>query len=299
MTIDDLQARLVQWPRITLVTAVYNGARYIEDTIRSIVSQRYPNLEYFIVDGGSTDGTVEIIRKYESEITGWISEPDKGVYDALNKGFARSTGEIMGWLNASDMLHANALFTVAGVFLSFGEVQWITGRPTLIGEEGWPSVAKDLRRWSRYRFVAGANRHVQQESTFWRRSLWERAGGACSTEFRAEGDFELWVRFFRSAELYTVDALIGGWRNHGDGLSRSDLKIYDGNCELIIDRELTAMRSRGESELFCKLIGVLKHTRFVRGIWSRLAVEALYRWAAADWPPVIEYAEGGWRMRPK
>ena len=82
-------------PRITLVTAVFNGARYIEDTIRSILSQEYPNLEYFIVDGGSTDGTVDIIRKYENHLAGWISEPDRGVYDALNKGFARSTGEIM------------------------------------------------------------------------------------------------------------------------------------------------------------------------------------------------------------
>src|ERR1017187_10197237 len=95
------------WPRITLVTAVYNGERYLEDTICSILQQGYPNLEYIIVDGGSTDGTTEIIRKYEKEIAGWVSESDKGMYDALNKGFARSTGEIMGWLNANDRLHLN------------------------------------------------------------------------------------------------------------------------------------------------------------------------------------------------
>src|SRR5882672_4996121 len=95
------------WPRISLVTSVYNGEKYLEATIRSILSQGYPNLEYFVIDGGSSDGTVEIIRKYESQLSGWSSESDRGVYDSLNKGFARSNGEIMGWLNASDMFHTH------------------------------------------------------------------------------------------------------------------------------------------------------------------------------------------------
>src|SRR5713226_5189940 len=104
------------WPRITIVTAVRNGAHYIEDTIRSVISQGYPNLEYIVIDGVSTDGTLDIIRKYESHIAWWVSLPDKGVYEALNTGFARSTGEIMGWLNASDMQQLNGLFVVGSVF---------------------------------------------------------------------------------------------------------------------------------------------------------------------------------------
>src|SRR5271170_2525938 len=87
------------WPKITLVTAVFNGAKYIEETMRSVLDQGYPNLEYVVVDGGSSDGTMEIIRRYEKYLTRWSSEADKGVYDGLNKGFAGSTGEIMGWLN--------------------------------------------------------------------------------------------------------------------------------------------------------------------------------------------------------
>jgi hypothetical protein len=203
----------------------------------------------------------------------------------------------MGWLNASDLLHSRALFTVGDVFSAFPQVEWITGRPTLIGEKGWPFVTEKLRRWSRYRFLAGANRHVQQESTFWRRSLWQRAGGKFSTEYRAEGDFELWVRFFRHAKLYTVDAVIGGWRDHLDGLSRDNLKRYDANCDEIIDRELAAMSQAAESKLFCKLVGPLKHIRFVRGAWSRLVVRSLYRLPARDWPPVIEYQQNEWKMR--
>jgi glycosyltransferase involved in cell wall biosynthesis len=118
-------ASSTQWPRITLITPVYNGVRFIEETIRSIVYQGYPNLEYIVVDGGSSDGTVDIIRKYEKHISWWISHRDNGVYDALNNGFAHSTGDIMGWLNASDLLHTNGLFVVGSVFACLPAVEWL------------------------------------------------------------------------------------------------------------------------------------------------------------------------------
>src|SRR5271168_5003089 len=166
----------VTWPKISLVTPVFNSAKYVEQTIESVLAQKYPNLEYFIVDGGSKDGTVEIIRKYESQITGWVSEPDKGMYDALNKGFARTNGEIMGWISATDQLHLGGLAVVGSVFRDLAEVEWITGRPTGFSEDGMTVTTLDIPRWSRYRFLAGANRYIQQESTFWRRKLWEKAG---------------------------------------------------------------------------------------------------------------------------
>jgi glycosyltransferase involved in cell wall biosynthesis len=126
-------AESTRWPRITLVTPVYNGIRYIEATIRSVVYQGYPNLEYIGVDGGSTDGTIDIIQKYEKHISWWISRRDNGVYDALNTGFSRSTGSVMGWLNASDVLHTSGLFVVGSVFASLPSVDWLTaGRHVLI-----------------------------------------------------------------------------------------------------------------------------------------------------------------------
>ena len=94
-------------PKISLVTAVYNGEEYLEETIRSILGQGYPNLEYIVVDDGSTDGTTDIIRKYEKHLACWFSQKNQGLYSALNAGFARTTGEIMGWLNSSDKLHEN------------------------------------------------------------------------------------------------------------------------------------------------------------------------------------------------
>src|SRR5262249_50652872 len=146
----------------------------------------------------------------------WASEADGGMYSALNKGFSRATGDIMGWLSATDLLHRGSLFVVGSVFSSRPELEWITGIPTGFSLEGMTVSVGPLRRWSRPRFLLGANRYIQQESTFWRRSLWERAGARVNTEPELFGDFELWLRFFRHARLYSVLALVGGFRHHPD-----------------------------------------------------------------------------------
>jgi Glycosyl transferase family 2 len=297
----DKSAEFRKWPRISLVTAVYNGERYLEDTICSVLDQNYPNLEYFIVDGGSTDGSVGIIRKYESRITGWISEADDGVYDAINKGFRRINGEIMGWLNASDKLHANGLMVVGTVFSTFSEVEWITGRPTMLNDSGVTVEVKDVPRWSRGRFLAGANRHIQQESTFWRRGLWERAGGMLSTKYRAEGDFELWTRFFRSAQIFPVDALIGGWRFHPDSLSHGDIGRYERNCDEIVEKELRHAEGFKGLRMFRRLDRLVRRIPKVRGLWQRAVVnprmDCLYRRQTSEWAPVIEFRGDRWQFR--
>lgn len=297
----DKDEEFRKWPRISLVTAVYNGERYLEDTILSVLDQGYPNLEYIVVDGGSTDGSVGIIREYESRISGWISEADKGVYDAINKGFCRTSGEIMGWLNASDKLHPNGLKVVGGVFSAFADVQWITGRPTLFDESGETVEVQDVPRWSRRRFLAGANRHIQQESTFWRRGLWEQAGGALCTDYRAEGDFELWMRFFRHAKIYPVDALIGGWRFHADSLSHSDVARYERNCDEIVEKELRLAGGFRGLRMFRRFDRAIRRVPKVRGLWQRVVANPrkrfLYKARSREWPPVIEFKEGAWKLR--
>jgi glycosyltransferase involved in cell wall biosynthesis len=289
--------REMTWPRISLVTAVYNGERYLEDTIRSILEQRYPNLEYIIVDDGSTDGTVEIIKKYEEHLACWFSQKNQGLYPALNAGFARSSGEIMGWLNANDKLHTKGLFVVGSVFAAFSGVEWITGRATLFNDDGMTVMVLPVQRWSRYRFLAGANRYIQQESTYWRRSLWDKAGDTLSTAYRAEGDFDLWVRFFRYAKLYAVDALIGGWRYHADSLSHGNLDGYNLHCDEILEGELERIPQGKWIRIFRKVHPAIRRAPVVRGLWQRVVMNSLYRLRGPDWAPVIEYQENRWGFR--
>src|SRR5919198_2301795 len=256
------------WPRVSLVTPVFNSARYLEQTVLSVLTQGYPNLEYIIVDGGSHDGSVDIIRKYADRLHWWVSEPDNGMYDALNKGFARSSGEVMGWISATDLLHTRSLFVVGSVFGTFPQVEWITGRPTLLNETGMIVRVWRLPRWSRPRFLAGANRYIQQESTFWRRTLWEKAGGHVDASRRSASDFELWVRFFRYARLYSVDALIGGFRSHSDSLGLQNLAECHRIHDEIIEKELAGMPNgagllafRGISSRIMRIPGLEKFWR--------------------------------------
>jgi glycosyltransferase involved in cell wall biosynthesis len=290
------------WPRITLVTAVFNGEKYLEETIHSVLQQGYPNLEYIVVDDGSTDGTVEIIRKYERELTCWFSQENRGLYAALNAGFARSSGEIMGWINANDKFHTGGLSVVGSVFSAFAEVEWITGRATMFNDAGMTIEVQDVPRWSRNRFLAGANRHIQQESTFWRRGLWERAGGALSTEYRAEGDFELWTRFFRHAKIYPVDSLIGGWRFHENSLSHGDVSQYDRRCDEIVEKELRLAGGFLGLRMFRRIDRAIRRVPKVRGLWQRAVANPrlnyLYRRPSEEWAPVIEFRKNQWRLRP-
>jgi glycosyltransferase involved in cell wall biosynthesis len=206
-------------PKISIITPVYNQVNYIEATIQSVLGQHYANLEYIIVDGGSTDGTLEIIKKYESQIAHWISEPDNGMYDALHKGFALSTGEIMGWINSDDTLLPNALNEVSKVFHDLQTVSWIQGLHTLIDLKGDIIEVSKPRKFSQLQFLNNDYMWIQQESTFWRRSLWEKAGAKINTSLKLAGDFELWFRFFQHERLYNCNVSIGAWRKREGQLS--------------------------------------------------------------------------------
>ena len=202
-------------PKISIVTPCRNHAPFIRETIESILSQDYPNLEYIVIDGGSTDGSAEIIREYESHLTYFVSEPDTGHGNALNKGFARSSGEIMAWLNSDDKYMPKSLQTVADIFDQHSDVDWLTGT-----NGWWNDRGVMIRSANNYKnavdFIRGDFTWIQQESTFWRRRLWQMAGGAINEQYKLMVDGELWTRFFLHAELYHAHCILSGYRSHGD-----------------------------------------------------------------------------------
>jgi glycosyltransferase involved in cell wall biosynthesis len=219
---------------LSIVTPSFNQAEYLEQAIASVLGQRYQKLEYVIMDGGSQDGSVAIIERHAAQLASWVSAPDGGHYAAVNAGFARTSGEIMAWLNADDQYLPWTFSVVAEIFAQFPEVEWLTTRWPLRWDRRGRAVRCAARAgYSREAFFRGAyvpgegRPVIQQESTFWRRSLWERAGGKLDTNFSLGGDFELWARFSQHAELYAVDTPLGGFRVHGEQRSTRQREQYE------------------------------------------------------------------------
>ncbi len=231
--------------KISIVTPSFNQAEFLEETIDSVLSQKYPGLEYVIMDGGSSDGSVDIIKKFEKYLTYWQSKKDKGQYNAINEGFLHTSGEIMGWINSDDKLHPESLFKINEAFKQNPQARWITGRPTAWNKDGSLNmISPNLPDWTREKILNKdyKDSFIQQESTFWKRSLWKDAGGYISTESQLVGDFELWLRFFRYEELYTVDEILGGYRYQPNQKTASSLNKYIMEADSLADSELKLMK---------------------------------------------------------
>lgn len=239
-------------PKISIVTPSFNQGEFLEECIDSILSQNYPNLEYIIMDGGSTDNSVEIIKKYEKYLTYWRSGRDAGQYAAIDEGFKKTTGEIMAWLNSDDKYHHLAFYKVAYIFSKHRDIEWVTGRPTVLDKDAnvyW--IYEHLPTFCREKYLKKIYRDpfIQQESTFWRRSLWEKAGGMLSSDLTYAGDLELWRRFFRVAQLYTVDTLVGGYRLHGNQKAALFMDKYAEEAEKVLNSEIELFYKGGKTDL--------------------------------------------------
>ena len=242
-------------PRISIVTPNFNKAEYIGDAMDSVIQQNYSNKEYIVIDGGSTDGSLNEIKDRILQIDYWESKSDKGMYHAIDKGFQQSSGDIMTYINSDDELKPGTLELVAHLFERFPEVNWITGIPNFINQKGqqvYVHTEYDLR-WSKYRFFFRPLNLIQQEGTFWRRSLWEKAGGYMDKNLKYAGDYELWSRFFLHAELYTVQTILASNRKYGAGqITHDSRQEYQEELEQVYHQRLQQL-SAHDHNVLCKI----------------------------------------------
>ncbi|MEZ5586071.1 MAG: glycosyltransferase family 2 protein [Sedimenticolaceae bacterium] len=202
-------------PTISIVTPSFNQARFIERTMRSVIDQSYPKLDYFVQDGASNDHTVTIIESLAESLAGWESCSDSGQSQAINRGFSRTTGEIMAWLNSDDILLPGALAYVADFFVRHPDVDVVYGHRLLIDEDDnhigdWmlPEHDNAVLSWADF---------IPQETMFWRRSIWEKVGGAIDESFQFAMDWDLLVRFREAgARFARVPRFLGGFRVHAE-----------------------------------------------------------------------------------
>ena len=239
--------QLKKYPRISICTPSYNQALFLEGTIKSVLGQGYPDLEYVIQDGGSVDGSEEILKKYGESLAHWESRKDNGQANAINLGLSRSNGEIMGYLNSDDILLPGALYYVARYFEKHPEVDVIYGHRLLINEHNhqigrWvlPGHEDDILNWADF---------IPQETMFWRRRIWEKSGGYIDEGFRFALDWELILRFRDAdAKFVRVPRFLAAFRVHMQQKTSAELN-EQGHKEMNILRQRCQKREVSETEI--------------------------------------------------
>ena len=179
-------------PLVSIVTPSFNQANFLESTILSVIEQDYPSLEYIVVDGGSTDGSLDIIQKYDDRISHWSSEPDAGQTEAINKGFARASGDILAYLNSDDLYRPGAVSEAVEFLSKHAEVGMVYGDADYINEAGL-TIGKFSAAQTDYRRLRRGYVHIPQQAAFFRAELWDRVGPLDPT-FQFAMDYDLWVR---------------------------------------------------------------------------------------------------------
>jgi len=198
-------------PLVTIVTPSYNQADFLERTILSVLKQDYPNIEYIVIDGGSTDGSVDIIKKYEDRIAFWISEPDNGQSQAINKGFTRANGEIFNWLNSDDLLMPSATTIAVHYLTTHPEYGMVYGDRVVVNERDQVMACTELPSFSRffYKFRSW----LPQETAFFRQELWAKTGGLDESLHNCM-DGNLWLEFLKETDFLHIPFVLGAWRQH-------------------------------------------------------------------------------------
>jgi glycosyltransferase involved in cell wall biosynthesis len=236
------------YPKISIISPSLNQSQFIARTITSVLSQGYPNFEYIVIDGGSSDSTLEILKSYSDRII-WISEKDNGQAQAINKGIRKASGEIVSYLNSDDVLLPDSLFTVAAFFEAHPEADWVTGRCRNLDAEG-----REIRRLITYYKnlllkIKGFNllimtNFISQPATFWRTSL-TRQVGLFDEDLHYSIDLDYWLRSWKLSPLYVLDDYLAGFRIHKQSKTTSL-----GHHNIYVEEERKVVRKYSRSGVF-------------------------------------------------
>lgn len=215
--LSDYHLDAFKLPRISIITPSFNQGQFIEETIRSVLLQNYPNLEYIIIDGGSTDNTIEIIKKYQPWISYWVSEPDRGQAHAINKGIKQATGTILAYLNSDDYYLPGALLQVANHFQKSSDIALLHGRCCYVDENG-NKIGEQVGQITRISEILDLwdfwwkKRQFVQPEVFWRREITEQIG-LFNEELNFVLDYEYWCRILQAnGKVKALDSALSCFR---------------------------------------------------------------------------------------
>ena len=201
-------------PLVSIVTPSYNQDRYLAKTIESVLNQSYPNIEYIVIDGGSQDNSVDIIKRYQDQINYWISEPDRGQTDAINKGFSTANGDIYAWLNSDDTYEEKAVAEAVSFLQSHPDIGMVYGDANFINSDG-RVIGKFNAKQTNYNRLRRGGVYIPQQAAFWRGELWHKVG-PLDPQFYFAMDYDLWTRLAKIAELRYIPKLWANFRLHED-----------------------------------------------------------------------------------
>lgn len=212
-------------PKITVITPTYNQGKFIQDTIDSVLNQGYPNLEYLIMDAGSTDDTIKILQKYANQIK-WVSEHDKGQADAINKGLKRATGDIIAFINSDDYYLPGTFNEVARVFTEYEKIAWVTGNYCIVSEDKkiiQPHIVqyKNIFRKRSGPHTLRLTNYIAQPSTFWRKKINEDIGYLDSS-LNYAFDYDFWMRLIDNYPHKCINRPLSAFRIHNHSKSGTE-----------------------------------------------------------------------------
>ena len=251
-------------PLVTIVTPSYNQGHFLEETIQSVLGQSYPNIEYIIIDGGSTDQSIEIIKKYESRISYWVSETDQGQTDAINKGFRMGKGDLVGWINSDDFLEPTAVEQIVSSYQSHPDSVLFHGKLRVVDANGQVIEVRDPRRKITFNGLLNGLERVSQPGSFYSRSAIEGVG-FLDPGFQMVMDFDLWIKLLGRGPATCLPGILANYRLHGETKSKNLKELHWKEMKLVLQKHGAKKISLRQIEIIFLYINV-QRINFLRKI---------------------------------